>query len=168
MANTLALIKRLHDGGVEFIIIGGVAAIAYGGSTTTDDLDVCAPLSHENAIRIIRSLDDLHPRWRTRPDLPVIQADSPHLRNLKNMYLLTDLGKIDILSELPGVCSCTELTRRCVEVDFEGTRCRMVDLETLIEAKRVANRDKDRATLKHLEVIKKHRDQNPGLFDDLQ
>ena len=65
MLDTVALLKRLADGGVEFVVIGGAAAVAYGGSVTTDDLDVCAPLHPDNVVRIVKAMDGLHPRWRT-------------------------------------------------------------------------------------------------------
>ena len=166
MQDTVGLLKRLAEGGSEFIIIGGTAAIAYGGSVTTDDLDICAPLHPDNAVKIIKALEGLHPRWRTRPDLPVITADSPHLRpGLNNLYLITDLGKLDVLGEVPDVCSYTELANRSIDAEFEGVKCRMIDLDTLIAAKRAAGRDKDLATLQHLEVLRKAREQHPGVFD---
>ena len=52
---TIALLERLHASGVEFVIVGGVAAITHGSAVTTVDLDVCAPLTHENARSIIRA-----------------------------------------------------------------------------------------------------------------
>ena len=166
MQDTVALLKRLAEGGVEFVVIGGAAAVAYGGSVSTDDLDVCAPLHSENAVRIIKAMNGLHPRWRTRPDLPVIQPDSPQLRpGLKNMYLVTDFGKLDVLGEVPDVCSYEELAARSIEASFEGVKCRMIDIDTLMAAKRAAGREKDRATLRHLEVLKKAREQHPGAFD---
>src|SRR4051794_23586507 len=113
----LDLLRLLRDGGVEFIVIGGVAALAHGGCVPTEDLDLCAPLTHENCIRIIRALEDLHPRWRTRPDLPVIVPDHPFLKGLKNMYLRTDAGPLDVLGEVPEVCSYEELAGRAIEMD---------------------------------------------------
>lgn len=164
MVDTTLLIKRLHLAQVDFVIIGGVAAIAYGGDVSTEDLDICASLTHENAVRIITAFQDLNPRWFTRPDLPVVTAVDSNLHGLKNMYLRTDLGKVDVLGEVPGVCTYDELLERCVETDFGGYRCRMIDLDTLIEAKRTANRPKDQLSIRYLQVIKKHRENNPGLF----
>src|SRR5215210_7568928 len=115
MARTLEILKRLVDGGVEFVVIGGVAARAYGSGLPTDDVDVCAPLDLENAVRIIRALGELNPKWRTRPDLPVIEPDNHNLRGLKNMYLRTDAGILDVLGEVPQVCSYDEVTSDAVE-----------------------------------------------------
>jgi hypothetical protein len=47
-----------------------------------------------------------------RPDLPVVTEDSPNLHGLKNAYLRTDLGLIDLIGELPGVCRTEDLATR--------------------------------------------------------
>lgn len=154
MAWNLELLRRLTDAGVPFVIIGGVAAIAHGSARITEDVDVCAPLSHENAVRIIRAFSGLNPRWRMRPDLPVVTEDSLNLHGLKNMYLRTDLGLIDILGELPGVCTVEELGKRSVEMTFAGIRCRVLNIDTLIEAKQFAGREKDRPALTELRIIR--------------
>lgn len=161
----MEILKRLVDGGVEFVVIGGVAARAYGSGLATDVVDVCAPLDHENAVRIIRALGELNPKWRTRPDLPVIEPDNHNLRGLENMYLRTDAGLLDVLGEVPQVCSYQEVMSDAVEADFDGTRCRLIAIDRLIAAKRAAGRDKDLQTIRFLEEIKKYRAMNPGLFD---
>lgn len=165
LADPQGLLQRLVAGKVEFVIIGGVAAIAYGSAVVTKDVDVCAPLTHENAIRIITALQDVNPRWRMRPDLPVVRPDSGHLRGLKNMYLRTDIGVLDVLGELPEVCSYDEVAWKSVEMNFGGVRCRVVDVDMLIAAKRVAGRDRDLRAIADLEAIKRDRQRNPGLFD---
>ncbi len=95
-----------------------------------------------------------------------LPEDPARLRGLKNLYLDTDFGKIDLLGELPGVCSFAELRDRVIEMDIGGFRCRVLDLDTLIQCKRVAGRVKDRYALIHLEAIRKMKIQQPGLFDD--
>ncbi len=84
---------------------------------------------------------------------------------MKNLYLRTDAGQLDVLGELPDVCSYEELVARCVPMNVEGLVCRVVDIDTLISAKRAAGRDKDLLTIRYLEEIKRKREQNPGLFD---
>jgi hypothetical protein len=154
MAWNLELLRRLNNGGVPFVIIGGVAAIAHGSARLTEDVDLCVPLTHENAVQIIRAFRGLNPRWRMRPDLPIVTEDSENLRGLKNMYLRTDLGQIDILGELPGVCGVDELEARSVEMIFAGIPCRVLDIDTLIQAKEFAGREKDRPALTELKIIR--------------
>jgi hypothetical protein len=39
--NPQGLVQRLHEGGVEFVVIGGLAMIAHGSTYLTKDLEVC-------------------------------------------------------------------------------------------------------------------------------
>ena len=41
MAVTLELLKRLSENQVEFVLIGGLAAVLHGSQTITRDIDVC-------------------------------------------------------------------------------------------------------------------------------
>jgi predicted nucleotidyltransferase len=155
MAWKLELLKSLHDAGIPFVIIGGVAAIAHGSSRTTEDLDLCTSLEPDISVRIIKALTPAHPRWRPRPDLPVISADNPILQSkLKNMYLRTDWGQLDVLGELPGIGSYEHVCNKVVEMRAFGMQCRVLNIETLIAAKRLAGRDKDMPMIYELEVIR--------------
>lgn len=149
------VLRRLVNHDVRFVVVGGVAAFRHGSARITEDVDVCAPLDHENAVRIIQAFADAHPRWRVRPDLPVITPDSANLYGLKNMYLRTDLGQLDVLGELPGIGTYEEVLARTVEGDYGGgVRCRVLDLDSLIAAKRTAGREKDKPAIRELEVIR--------------
>jgi predicted nucleotidyltransferase len=156
--DSAGLLKRLSDGGVEFVLIGGSAAIVHGSDVVTRDVDICASMADENVVRIITALQDVNPRLLSRPDLPVITPASQHLHNLKNMYLRTDIGRLDVLGELPEVCSFDELATNAVEMDVFGIRCRVIDIDRLIAAKRVAGRDRDLRAIEDLEAIKKERE----------
>ena len=155
------MLRRLNQEKVRFIVVGGVAAIKYGSARITEDVDICAPLDEENARNIIRAMSGLHPRWRMRPDLPVVSADSPQLTGLKNMYLRTDMGQLDVLGELTGVGTFAEIESRSVEGDFgDGILCRVLDLETLIASKQAVGRDKDRPAVHELKLIRDRLSQN--------
>jgi predicted nucleotidyltransferase len=65
MATTLQLmqlLRRLNDAGVDFVVIGGVAAIAHGSARMTLDLDVCARFDQPNISRILDALRGIRPR----------------------------------------------------------------------------------------------------------
>jgi len=139
---------------VPYIIVGGVAAIVHGSTRMTEDLDICAPLDHPHAVKIIRALADVNPCYRMRPDMPPMREDNPNLKGLKNLYLKTDIGQLDILGELPGVGPHSELKDHSRKVDFRGLSCKVVDLETLIVAKRFAGRERDKRDVNELELIR--------------
>ena len=148
------LLTKLVEHEVRFVVVGGVAAISHGSARVTEDLDVCAPLDHANAVKIIHAVAYANPRWRMRPDLPVITPAHPQLDGLKNLYLATDLGQLDVLGELTGVGGFPDVERKSEQTTIAGIRCRVLDLDTLIEAKRAAGRPKDRVALRELEVIR--------------
>jgi hypothetical protein len=150
--------RRLNESGVEYILIGGMAAKSHGSTVNTEDIDICIFAADENFQRIVGAFMDVHPRYRMRPDKPLLTPDHPWLQlNLKNLYLNTDIGQLDILVEVPGVGDFNAIKDRTIEVDVgNGMKCRVLDIPTLIEAKRCANRLKDRQTIAQLQVILKH------------
>src|SRR6266704_3124794 len=157
METFLRLIPRLRDAGVEFVIIGGVAAITHGSVRQTFDLDVAAPMALENLQALVGALADLHPKFRMRPDLPVVTPENRNLRGLKNLYLTTDMGPLDVLGLVEGVGDYSVVRALASECDLgEGIgKCNVLNLDALISAKRAANRPKDHPTIAELEVIRR-------------
>jgi hypothetical protein len=154
MQNLSELTKRLIDAQVEFVLVGGFAAVAHGVTLVTRDMDDCCRLSEANLMRFQRALAGLHPVHRSRPDLP--RSLTPEqCASLKNLYLKTDLGIIDCLGEVLGVGSFDDVARHSVEVELPAGKCRVLDIDTLIQAKEAMNRDHDRITVKQLQEIKK-------------
>ncbi|HZZ42734.1 MAG TPA: hypothetical protein VFE58_07335 [Tepidisphaeraceae bacterium] len=167
MEPLLQILQRLNDQGVEYVLVGGMAAVALGSPVVTQDVDVCAPLDERNLTKIVAALSGIHPRLRMRPDKMPIPENLPQLTNLRNLNLITDLGVIDFLSELTEVGNYAAIAHRTVELNLGGVKCRVLDLETLIASKRAAGRYKDQLNVWHLEVIRELKRQQPGLFDQL-
>ena len=62
------LLRRLADAGVEFIVVGGAAAVLHGAPITTEDLDIVHRRSPENVSRLKSLLDELDARVRELAD----------------------------------------------------------------------------------------------------
>ena len=156
MASYLRLIPRLREAGVEFVVIGGVAAIFHGAEYVTMDLDEAAPMTLDNLKRLVGSLSEIRPKFRMRPDLPVVTPENHNLKGMKNLYLLTDIGQIDVLGMVEGVGDYTAVASHAVEADLgEGIGpCKVIDLDALIAAKRAAGRSKDMPVVLQLEHIR--------------
>ena len=71
MQSLSELTRRLIEGRVEFVLIGGFAAVASGVTLVTRDVDICCRFSEANLMRIQKAFADLHPTHRSRPDLPL-------------------------------------------------------------------------------------------------
>jgi predicted nucleotidyltransferase len=146
-------LKTLCDAGVDFIIVGGVAATFHGSAQVTFDLGICYSRSTDNLDRLAKALAPFHPRPRGFPDnLPFIW-DETTLRNGSLFTLTTQLGDIDLLGEVKGLGTFTDLNPRAVMLDAHGCRVRTIDLRSLIQAKRAAGREKDLRALPELEGL---------------
>src|SRR6185369_11811932 len=98
--NDRALLTRLGSHGVEFVIIGGICGVLHGVPLVTLDLDICCPFSLPNLRRLAESLEDLHPCHRMTPNRFPLEISEELASCLKNLYLQTDLGTLDCLSEV--------------------------------------------------------------------
>jgi hypothetical protein len=82
--------------------VGGAAAIAHGSARLTQDLDIVYSRSQENLRRVAAALAAHNPYLRgAPPGLPFIWDAATLARGL-NFTLVTSLGDIDLLGEIPG------------------------------------------------------------------
>src|SRR5688572_7004297 len=154
MQHLSELVRRLIAGHVEFVLVGGFAAVAHGVMLVTRDVDICCRFSESNLMRIQTALADVNAVHRSRPDLPLALTPD-QCASLKNLYLKTDLGVLDCLGEVLGVGGYDAVVVHSVEVELPVGRCRVIDIDALIQAKEAMGRDHDRITVKHLKEIKK-------------
>jgi hypothetical protein len=96
-------LKELHRLDVEFVIIGGMAAVAHGSAYLTVDLDLCYSRQKENLEKLAQALAPFHPLLRGVPtDLP-FSLDLSAFKSGLNFTLTTDLGDLDLLGEVAGL-----------------------------------------------------------------
>lgn len=158
MTDFEGLLKVLHEGGVEFILVGGMAAIAHGAARVTFDLDVVYDRSPENLQRLADVLTPLDPRLRGAPDnIPFLWDEETLARGL-NFTLKTKLGDLDLLGEIAGGGGYQELLAHTTAIEVEGIACLCIDLETLIVVKKAAGRKKDLVAIEELEALLEERD----------
>ncbi|HVE84059.1 MAG TPA: hypothetical protein VND93_14480, partial [Myxococcales bacterium] len=138
------LFRRLTAEGVDFIVVGGVAAVAYGSAMATDDLDIAAPFTVENMRRLLAALEGLHPRYFMTPDKRPVAESAEQLAKNRNLYLLTDLGRLDILGSVPPVGTFEEVAQRAEVMTVLGQPVRVIALDDLIAVKAAVGRPKDR------------------------
>jgi hypothetical protein len=144
----------LLDGGVELVVIGGVAMWLQGSAYLTGDLDICYGRSRENIQRLVAALSPFGPRLRGAPsDLP-FHLDVPTVVRGLNFTLTTELGDIDLLGEVAGIGTYPEVLGMSTALEILGRMCPVLSLDGLIKAKRTAGRQRDLLVLPELEALR--------------
>jgi hypothetical protein len=154
MAVDLAqVIPPLVRANVDFILIGGMAAILHGSARVTFDVDVVYSRTHDNIERLTIALAPHRPYLRNAPSGLPFAWDSKTIRNGLNFTLTTDLGDIDLLGEVAGGETYQTLLPHSFEVEAFGIRFKCIDLPTLIRIKEAAGRRKDQEAIAELRVL---------------
>ena len=159
MADLEGLIGRLIKNDVEFVLIGGFAAMAHGVTLLTKDVDVCCSFSPENLTRLQAALSDLNPVHRMTPRRLPLQITPANCHLWKNLNLDTEYGQLDCLSDVTGVGGFDEAKRDSVEIQLAQGRCRILSLDALIRAKKAAGRARDREAVLQLRAIRERLEQ---------
>jgi hypothetical protein len=137
---------------VDFVVIGGFAAIAHGSQRLTQDLDLVIDRRVANCRRLIRALGELEAEYRSSSGrwVKVSPKADPKWVAKENRLFDTRAGGIDVFNKLDGVPAWKEARPRAVEVDAFGHRFPVLDKDTLIRSKLAAGREKDLADVADL------------------
>lgn len=157
-ADLQALLAKLCDAGVEFIVVGGTAAVLQGAPITTNDLDIVHRRTPENVARLLAVLTELDATMRYDFANRSLRPTAEMLAGHGQINLSTSLGPIDPLCELGAGQGYDELLPHTEPVSDEGRLLRVLDLPTLIAVKAKAGRPKDRMVLPILIATMQERD----------
>jgi hypothetical protein len=153
MTDFRALLSLLVDARVEFILVGGLAAVAHGSARSTQDIDVVYARGDENLQRVVSALANRSPYLRGAPPGLPFAWDLRTLKRGLNFTLVTDTGDLDLLGEITGGGSYENLLPHSTVLNVFGMQIRCLDLETLIWVKRAAGRPRDLEAIAELEAI---------------
>lgn len=147
-------LRALAEGGVRFVVVGGLAGVAHGAARATYDVDVVYDRSPENLARMARALAPLSPYLRGAPAGLPFRLDEETLRAGLNFTLTTAGGDLDLLGEIVGGGRFVDLLPHSFETEMFGARVLCLGLEKLIEVKRAAGRPKDLEAIAELEILR--------------
>jgi hypothetical protein len=151
------MLEVLHRHGVEFVLIGGIAAVVRGSPLPTVDVDITPDRSDENLDRLAAALRELGARIRTADsDGVVFPIDREFLGAQPRMLNLTTVaGDLDLtfapaafeggFDDLRGSSDLVEL--------IELAPTRVATLAAIIRSKEAADREKDRRALPYLRAL---------------
>ena len=154
----LAMLRSLVDGGVRFVLIGGLAANLRGTADVTQDLDVCYARQAEDLEAMASVLRALQARLRVarEPDarLP-FRLDATTLLNGDSFTFVTAKGDLDILGTPSGTAGYVDLEAGAETFEAaDGLAIRVASLDDLIRMKQASGRTKDLLHLEHLEALR--------------
>jgi len=147
------IIPPLVKAKIDFILIGGMAAILHGSARVTFDVDLVYSRTHENIARIAAALAPYRPYARDAPPNLPFTWDVQTIRNGLNFTLTTRVGDIDLFGEVASGETYKDLLVHSFDIDVFGVRFKCVDLPTLIRIKEAAGRRKDREAIAELRVL---------------
>ena len=150
------LLRALTYGGVDFVVIGGVAAVLHGSPRNTFDLDVIVARDPENLAALGVVLQRLDARLRGVEDVDFI-ADARSLRQAEILTLVTNAGALDVLAAPAGAPAYDALRERARVADVGGFEVRIASIADLIAMKRATGRPKDLDDIATLEAIERLR-----------
>lgn len=151
------LLERLVAGGVDFVVIGGIAAIVHGSPRNTFDLDICFATDEANVEALGRVLVGLDAKLKGVEDEVPFTPDAATLRKVEVLTLATRAGEIDVLAKPKGAPGYEALRRNAERFDIAGSVVRVASLPDLMAMKHAAGRPRDKADLEELEAISRLR-----------
>jgi len=152
--NLQGLLEILVKSPLDFVIVGGFAAVLHGCNQTTRDVDICLVLSPEQVLLLRQILKPLHPKHRMTSEKLSFLVHPEDVSTIKNLYLETDLGVLDVVSHIEGVGDFYDVLKNASQIEMYGGQCYLISINDLIKSKKALGRHRDLAVVDELEVIK--------------
>ena len=147
------LLRALVDGRVDFVVIGGVAAILHGSARNTFDLDICFASDPGNLEALGSTLVGLQAQLRGVGDAVPFTPDAGALKRIDVLPLTTTAGDLDVLRVPSGAPRYDVLRSHADRYDVGGFEVRVASVEDLIAMKAAAGRAQDLGDIEELEAI---------------
>src|SRR6266404_6774334 len=143
----IATLRSLCERDIQFVLVGGLAAVLNGAPVDTYDVDVVHSREPANIERLLSFLQEIDAVFRIQPERRLPPTAS-HLAGGGHLNLITSLGPIDLLGTIGPGLSFSDLLPLSHEMAIsEGMRIRVLNLETLISIKEQLASEKDLAIL---------------------
>ena len=145
-----AVLEGLIKADVNFILVGGLAAVVQGAPVTTMDVDIVHSRSSENIVKLLAFLKSIGAVHR-RPDNKVIEPTKRDISGKGHALFSTRLGPLDVLAVIEEGKTYDDLLEHTVDVKFRGHTIKVLDLKMIIELKKASRDPKDKQRLPVLE-----------------
>jgi hypothetical protein len=147
------LLGLLTARGVDYVLIGGLAAVLHGSAMLTQDVDICFARDEGNLQALAKALGELGAKLRGVGEPVPFLPDGQALGRSELLTLDTSAGPLDLVSLPPGAPPYDVLRRRALRLDLGAFAVSVASVEDLIAMKRAAGRPKDLLAIEELEAI---------------
>jgi predicted nucleotidyltransferase len=147
------ILQRLTARGVDFVVVGGIAAVLHGSARNTFDLDICFATDRANLDALGDVLVGLDARLRGVADEVPFVPDGETLRKVELLTLSTSAGNLDLLAVPPGAPPYQRLRRNAARFDLGGFTVNVASIDDLVAMKTTAGRPKDQQDVAELKAI---------------
>lgn len=157
MFDPVRICRILNGEHVDYVIVGGFAAVVRGSSLPTRGINIVPSRSSDNLDRLGRALRRMGAQIRTDGDPVPAPLDGPFLANMPMMLnLVTEFGEMDLTFVPAGRAGGYEGWRigATPEEVSDGLMVVVASLDDIIDSKRSANRPKDLMALPYLESLR--------------
>jgi len=144
----LKLFEFLNKKKVEYLLIGGTLAIAYGVPRVTKDIDLFLNPTLDNANALLEALKDF--------GMSTVDLTNPKDICSTEVTIFKDFIRLDILTKVKGL-DFGEAWRNRVYLSLQHIDIPAIRLEDLIKTKKAANRPQDHEDIKILEMAQKQK-----------
>jgi predicted nucleotidyltransferase len=151
------ILRRLTARGVDFVVIGGIAAVLHGSAQATFDLDICYAIDPGNLAALGEALVELNAQLKDVDGQVRFVPDARTLKRVEVLTMTTELGELDVLARPSGSPGYEALRRNADRFDLDGFSVLVASIDDLIAMKAAAGRRKDLAAVDELEAIKRLR-----------
>lgn len=145
-----AVLEGLIKADVNFILVGGLAAVVQGAPVTTMDVDIVHNRSSENIVKLLAFLKSIG-AFHRRLDDKVIEPTERDISGEGHALFSTRLGPLDVLAVIEEGKTYDDLLEHTVDVKFRGHTIKVLDLKIMIELKKASRDPKDKQRLPVLE-----------------
>jgi predicted nucleotidyltransferase len=142
------LLSALQRHGVEFVIVGGFSLAAHGVVRATKDIDVVPNPARANLERLTLALAEMKAEIDVgdlAPDELGVTLNVEGFAQGGNFCLLTEHGRLDVMQDLSGMSSYTDLRDDATQASMPGVSEPLffAGYEDLVAMKSAAGRDQD-------------------------
>ncbi|MCL2220019.1 MAG: nucleotidyltransferase [Chitinispirillia bacterium] len=145
------MLRVFNEENVQYLVVGGFAAILHGYERLTKDIDLLVWPNKENSVRVMAALEKF--------GAPTHDVSAEDFETEGTVFQIgVQPIRIDIITQIIEI-NFEEAYKNVQIIEINGLKIPLISIPDLIKNKRAAGRPRDLNDAEHLEVILKKKSQ---------